>query len=45
MSAHDVTQYPNIFRVDRELARCKDPDRVLNALLAMLRADEGRDAG
>lgn len=40
MSVHDPAQYPNIFRVAQELARCKDPDRVLNALMAMLQNEE-----
>lgn len=29
-------RYPNIYRVARELARCKHPDKVLDALAAML---------
>lgn len=27
--------YPNLWRVAREIARCKNPDRVLNELVAV----------
>lgn len=40
MNTHDAAQYPNLFRVAQEIARCKDPDRVLNALLDMLQKKE-----
>lgn len=32
-------KYPNLWRVAQELARCKHPDKVADALFAMLAAD------
>lgn len=29
-------RYPNIYRVAQELAHCKNPDKVLEALVALL---------
>lgn len=29
-------KYPNVWRVAQELARCKHPERVLNALTVLL---------
>lgn len=36
MSESKYRRYPNIYRVAQELARCKHPDKVLNAMRPLL---------
>ncbi len=31
----EYANYPNLWRVAREIARCENPDRVLDGLLAV----------
>lgn len=33
-------RYPNLWKVAQELARCKHPDRVLDAMITMIKAGE-----
>lgn len=40
MSEYDYRDYPSIYRVAQELARCKHPDKVLDALVAMIKEGE-----
>lgn len=36
MNESKYRQYPNIYRVAQELARCKHPDKVFNAMRSLL---------
>lgn len=51
MSCRRYKDYPNLFRVAQEMARCKNPDKVLNSMLTLLESsikdstDSGEDFG
>lgn len=36
MNCRRYKDYPNLFRVAQEMARCKNPDKVLNSMLTLL---------
>lgn len=36
MGKYRYQDYPNLFRVAQEMARCKNPDKVLNSVLLLL---------
>lgn len=36
MNESKYQQYPNIYRVAQELARCKHPDKVFNTMRSLL---------